>query len=175
VGYVEQAVLARDPGFLDQLRVAVATAAVAIQGEALAGHDSSQYQKRQQLATAVLANIDGLLGRFVWPVVQNAAIVRGAPISIASSTNANPIVVTTAAAHGLTTGAVVEITGHLVNTAANGSWTATNLTSTTFSIPAVGNGVGTASGQAVKLPIDSDIQFQVNSVWDDLAGITITD
>jgi hypothetical protein len=39
----------------------------------------------------------------------------------------------------------------------------------------VGNGVGTASGQVVKMPIDSDVQFQVNAVWDDVAGITITD
>jgi hypothetical protein len=112
---------------------------------------------------------------FIWPVVQNSAIVRGAPVAISSSTNANPIVVTTAAVHGLSTGAVVEVSGHAVNTAANGSWTVTVLTTTTFSIPVVGNGVGGATGQVVKMPIDSDIQFQVNSVWDDVAGITITD
>lgn len=175
MGYVEQAALARDAGFLDQLKVAVATAAVAVQGEAIGGHNSTQYQKRQQLATAVLLNIDSAVARFTWPVVQNAAITRGAPFSIASSTNANPIVVTTSAAHGYSTGAVVEISGHAVNTAANGSWTATVLTTTTFSIPVVGNGVGTASGQVVKLPLDSDIQFQVNAVWDDIAGVTITD
>ena len=175
MGYVEQAALAADPAFLNQLRVAVATAAVAIQGEAIAGHDTTQFQKREQLSHAVLSNLEGYLSRFVWPVVQNTAISRASPIAISSSTNANPIVVTTAAAHGLSTGAVIVISGHAVNTAANGAWTATSVTSTTFSIPVVGNGVGTASGQVVKMPIDSDVQFQVNAVWDDVAGITITD
>lgn len=175
MGYVEQAALARDAAFLDQLKVAVATAAIAIQGEAVAGHDSTQFQKRQQLATLVLGNIDGQMSRFVWPVVQNAAITRGAQVAIASSTNASPIVVTTGAAHGYSTGNVVEIVSHAVNTAANGAWTATVLTSTTFSVPAVGVGVGAATGYVVRLPIDSDIQFQVNAVWDDVAGIAITD
>lgn len=174
MGYVEQAALAADTAFLSQLKVAVATAAIQVQGEATTGHDSTQYQKRQQLATSVLANIDGYLPRFVWPVVQNAAITRGAPIPITSSTNASPIVLTTPA-HGLATGAVVEISGHAVNTAANGAFTATVLTSTTFSVPAVGNGAGGATGQVVKMPLDSDIQFQVNAVWDDLAGVTATD
>jgi len=175
VGYVEQAALAEDAAFLSQVKVAVITAAIAIQGEAVSPHDSTQFQKRQQLATAVLANLDGYLPRFLWAVAQNTAIVRGAPVAIASSTNVNPTVITTAAAHGLSTGAVVEISGHTGNTAANGAWTATVILATTFSIPVVGNGVGTASGQVVKMPIDSDIQFQVNAVWDDLAGVTITD
>lgn len=175
MGYVEQAALARDNAFLDQVRVAMATAAVAIQGEAVGGSDTVVYGKRQQLATAVLDNVDGLLGRFVWPVVSNVSIVRGAPVAIASSTAANPTVITTAAVHGLATGAVVEISGHAVNTAANGAWTATVLTTTTFSVPVLGNGVGGATGSVVKMPIDSDIQFQVNAVWNDVAGITIVD
>lgn len=175
MGYVEQAVLARDSGFLDQLRVAMGTAAVAVQGEAVGGMSTTKFQKRQQLATAVLNSPDNYLGRFVWAVVQNAAITRGAPVAISSSTNASPIVITTGAAHGYSTGNVVEILNHAVNTNANGSWTATVVTSTTFSIPVVGNGVGAATGYVVKLPIDSDIQFQVNAVWDDMAGVTITD
>jgi hypothetical protein len=175
VGYVEQAKLALDPTFLNQVRVAMATAAVQIQGEAVGTHDTAQLDKRQRLSEQVLNNPDSYLNRFAWAVAQNAAITMGAPISIASSTNANPIVVTTAAAHGLSTGAVVAIAGHLVNTAANGAWTATVLTSTTFSIPAVGVGIGVATGSVVKMPIDSDIQFQVNSVWDDISGIRITD
>lgn len=175
MGYVEQAALARDDAFLDQVRVAMATAGIAIEGEAVGGSDTVVYGKRQSLAVQVLNNPDGYLSRFAWAVVQNATITRGAPVSVASSTNANPIVVTTAAAHGYSTGAVVEISGHLVNTAANGSWTATVLTTTTFSIPALGNGAGGATGTVVKMPIDSDIQFQVNAVWNDIAGITIVD
>jgi hypothetical protein len=175
MGYVEQAALASNATFLSQVKVAMVTAAIAIQGETVSPHDSTQFQKRQQLATAVLANIDGYLPRFSWAVAQNAAIVRGAPVAISSSTNANPVVITTSSAHGLSTGSVVEVSGHAVNTAANGAWTATSISSTTFSIPVVGNGAGGATGQAAKMPIDSDIQFQVNSVWDDIAGITATD
>lgn len=67
-------------------------------------------------------------------------------ISISSSTAVNPSVVTTASAHGLTTGDDVIINGHLVNTAINGKRRVTVLTPTTFSVPLLGNGVGTASG-----------------------------
>jgi hypothetical protein len=174
MGYVEQAALARDEAFLDQVRVAMATAAIAIEGEAVGGSDTVVYGKREQLAAQVLNNPDGYLSRFAWAVVQNTAIVRGSPVSIVSSTNANPIVLTTGT-HGLSTGAVVVVAGHAVNTAANGAWTATVLTTTTFSIPVLGNGVGGATGTVTKMPTDSDIQFQVNSVWNDIAGITIVD
>ncbi len=60
--------------------------------------------------------------------------------TITGATNANPIVITTTAAHGLTTGETVTIAGVTGNTNANGTWVVTVLTSTTFSIPAVGNG-----------------------------------
>jgi len=175
MGYVEQAALAADSGFQQQVRVALATAAVAIQGEAVGGNSSTHFQKRQALATQVLNLPDAYLTRFCWAVVQNAAIARGNPFAISSSTNATPIVITTSAAHGYSTGAVVEISGHVTNTNANGTFTATVVTSTTFSIPAVGTAAGGATGQVVKLPLDSDIQFQVNSVWDDIAGVTIQD
>jgi len=71
---------------------------------------------------------------------------RQATISIVSSTNATPIVVTTAA-HGYSTGQTVQITGHTTNTNANGTWEITVLSSTTFSLDtSTGNGVGGASG-----------------------------
>ena len=73
----------------------------------------------------------------------NAAPAR----SIASSTNAAPIVVTSSAAHGLTTGDSVTIESHLVNTAANGTNVVTVLTSTTFELNGTtGNGIGGATG-----------------------------
>lgn len=175
MGYVEQAKLAVHATFLDQVRIAMAVAATQIQGEAAAGKTTSQLDKRQRLAEQVLGSLDTYLPRFAWAVAQNSAITMSGPVSIASSTNANPVVVTTAAAHGWSTGAVVTIAGHLVNTSANGAWTATVLSTTTFSIPAAGVGVGTASGFAVRMPIDSDIQFQVNAVWDDMATIRVTD
>jgi hypothetical protein len=70
-----------------------------------------------------------------------------APRAISSSTNATPIVVTTAAAHGFTTGDNVTINGHATNTAANGTWVVTVTGASTFSLDGcVGNGVGGATG-----------------------------
>lgn len=73
----------------------------------------------------------------------------GKSASILSSTNASPIVITTTAAHGFTSSDVVIISGHLVNTAANGRWSITVLSGTTFSLTnSKGNGVGGATGTA---------------------------
>jgi len=77
-------------------------------------------------------------------LASNVTLPTG--LSISSSTNANPIVVTTAAAHNLTTGDTVDIVGHQVNTNANGVNAVTVLSGNTFSIPVAGNGVGGATG-----------------------------
>lgn len=66
--------------------------------------------------------------------------------NLSGATNANPIVVTTTANHGITTGQPVKISGVLGNLAANGSFIATYLSNTTFSIPATGNGAYTSGG-----------------------------
>jgi len=58
------------------------------------------------------------------------------PVTITSSSVANPTVITTAAAHGLTTGDIIVIAGHSGSTPdINGIWTVTVLTSVTFTIP----------------------------------------
>lgn len=70
-----------------------------------------------------------------------------APRAIASSTNASPIVVTTGAAHGYATGDKIAITGHAVNTNANGYWEIVVTGATTFElVGSTGNGVGGATG-----------------------------
>lgn len=74
-----------------------------------------------------------------------------ASVNIASSTNANPIVITTSAVHGLTTNDFVSVNGHQVNTSANGTWQATVLTTHTYSIPSAGVGVGGATGTSQSL------------------------
>lgn len=86
-----------------------------------------------------------------------------ATVNIASSTNASPTVITTSTAHGLQTGMAIIINGHLVNTAVNGIWIATVLTSTTFKISTfsgfpgtfvngVGVGVATGTVQSLAFP-----------------------
>ncbi len=83
----------------------------------------------------------------------------GRPVSrtIASSTNATPIVITTSAAHGLVPGDYVSIVSHSTNTNANGIWkVGTTPTSTTFQILQIngsnttGNGTG-SSGNFTKV------------------------
>lgn len=66
--------------------------------------------------------------------------------NLSGATNANPIVVTTTANHGVTTGQPVVISGVGGNTAANGSFVATYVSATTFSVPATGNGAYTSGG-----------------------------
>ena len=66
-------------------------------------------------------------------------------LAISNATNATPIVITTGVAHGLATGDEVLIRGVLGNTAANGVWKVTMLTTTTFSLDgSVGNGAYSA-------------------------------
>lgn len=70
-------------------------------------------------------------------------------LNISSSTDATPIVITTATDHELATGDSVYITGHTVNTNANGNWTITVVTPTTFSLTGstlTGAGAGGATG-----------------------------
>ncbi len=54
-------------------------------------------------------------------------------VNITSSTNATPIVITSAA-HGLSTGSTVTVAGHLVNTNANGTWVISVLSANTFAL-----------------------------------------
>ena len=72
---------------------------------------------------------------------------------ISGATNATPIVITTSAVHGYTTGDSVTIRGVLGNTAANVTGnTITVLSTTTFSLDAVaGNGAYTSGGRVGKL------------------------
>lgn len=78
---------------------------------------------------------------------QSGNVVYPGSVNISSSTNASPIVVTTASPHGLQTGDLADIRGHQVNTAANGVRTVTRTGANTFSINgSTGNGVGAGTG-----------------------------
>lgn len=66
--------------------------------------------------------------------------------SVTGATNASPIVITSAS-HGLTTGTRVTITGVVGNTAANGTFVITNVSSSTFSLDgSTGNGAYVSGG-----------------------------
>ncbi len=95
------------------------------------------------------------------PTYGQAATIENAPfpptaVNIVSSTNASPTVIT-ATAHGLHTGQVVAISGHLVNTNVDGIWLAAVVTADTFRITNFsgtlinGNGVGVATGSVQSL------------------------
>lgn len=71
---------------------------------------------------------------------------------VTGATNATPIVITTDRAHGLATADQVTIFGTLGNTAANGTWVITFISSTTFSLDtSVGSGAYTAATGEVLL------------------------
>lgn len=73
-------------------------------------------------------------------------------VNIQSSTNASPIQITTATNHGYANGQQVVITGHLVNTAANGTWTIAGVTANTFTLTgSTGNGIGAATGTVARI------------------------
>ncbi len=82
--------------------------------------------------------------------VRLTLIPRWASVAIATTSVANPSVVTTATPHGLVTGDRVVIAGHTGSTpAVNGAYTVTVLSSTTYSIP-VNVTVGGTGGTSTK-------------------------
>ena len=73
--------------------------------------------------------------------VQNGQTLTAVPVVGASNTT--PIAITTATPHGLQTGAQVTVSGVVGNAAANGVFTISVTSPTTFSLGAAGTGVGT--------------------------------
>jgi hypothetical protein len=90
--------------------------------------------------------------------------------TITNATNATPIVITTSTAHGFVTGDTVHIVQVEGNTAANGTWTITNLTATTFSLDtSVGNGAYTGFGLVGRAGVFTFI----DSITDDVDLLSI--
>jgi lysophospholipase L1-like esterase len=94
---------------------------------------------------------------FIILQVHNGINNATAGTSITGATNANPIVITTSAAHNITSGQSVRITGVVGNTAANTTAIATVLSTTTFSIPVAGNGAYTSGGTVFAYPYWSTV------------------
>jgi len=77
------------------------------------------------------------------------AVAIQAVLTITAVTNTSPIVLTTSVAHNLSTGATVTVAGVTGTTTANGSWTVTVLSPTTFSLlGSTGNGSYISGGTA---------------------------
>ena len=93
-------------------------------------------------------SLNGSAGNAPWAGGGTVALLPvGATVSGAS--NATPISITTTAPHGFQTGAKVTIDGAQGNTAANGTFTITVTSPTTFTLDdSVGNGAWTAGGSA---------------------------
>lgn len=73
--------------------------------------------------------------------------VVGVNLTVSGATNASPIVITTSAAHGLSTNDVVTIASVGGNTAANGTFKITKVSSTTFQLNgSTGNAAYTSGG-----------------------------
>jgi hypothetical protein len=182
------ALLAADPLFQGRVQAAMVTAAINVAAEAIGSQTIATYTARHDLAVAILQGTrpsgagvpQGTvpwLSQFVWATAANVTIAgdAGAPVPVASSTEANPSVITTVSAHGLETGGWAEISGHEVNTAVNGVWAVTVIDADSFSVPVPGNGAGAATGQVTAQPPDGDIQFSVNSAFGSIAGVgTVT-
>ena len=93
-------------------------------------------------------------------------------LTITGASNATPIVVTTAA-HGYETGDEIFIGGVVGNTGANGTWTITKISSTTFSLDdSVGNGAWVSGGKAIKASLAHGLSDGAIAVVHDAVGNT---
>ncbi len=95
---------------------------------------------------------------------------------VTAATTATPIAVTTASAHGASTGDLVFISGGLVMTSINGTFNVTVTGTTTFTLDqSVGSGTYTASSATAKLIsksklLGSALQAATRAVLDDRAS-----
>lgn len=115
------------------------------------------------IVTTTIANATGPV-----PGVSNLAIT--------AATNATPIAITTASAHGLATGNYVTNSGVLGNTNANGTFVITVTGATTFTLNgATGNAAYTSGGIVEGGDLgEVDAIIQVNAVPDDITALTVS-
>ncbi len=112
-------------------------------------------------------------------VTSNALVVTGTAINIANATFANPIQITTAAAHGYTTGQLVVISGVNGNTNANGVFTITVVNSTNFTLNGIVGNAPYTSGGAVGVPLSTSslasVELSTTITSGNYAGVMRTD
>jgi hypothetical protein len=138
------------------------------EGDSKNSTDANNYQTNFQSLVNRLQKSFGTCSKvyIINPTVNSNLIQTAAKTTITAATNASPIVITTSAAHLLSTGDHVEITEVLGNTAANGSdWTITVVDSTRFSLnSSTGNGTYTSGGYASQFVFRSTVISAQNTV-----------
>jgi hypothetical protein len=162
-----------DPGYVTRVYSGMTRYALTVMAEAIGTNTTTVFAKRKALAAKVLVSPSAWIDPFMamYSSDPGASLTWSQPVSITSSTNANPSVVTTATVHGIASGEVVEIQNHLVNTAINGVWTiATVGSTTTFTVPYAANGVGGATGTTMEQDTDVTVNFTIQNQWNAMAG-----
>lgn len=172
----QQAALAVNPGFLTRVQAAMITGAAAQLATANDTQHPISYAKKMALGTAVIQNptpTNPYISQFAWAVVTTTGTftVGSTLTPIASTAVGPPAAITTAVAHGLSTGNTVTISG-ATDPLLNATWTITVTSTTAFTVPITGSLVGGASGSVSLQPLDSEINTAIASVWNYIAGIT---
>jgi hypothetical protein len=164
--------LAANPNYRLRIRFAAVRYAVTVMSEVIGSNTSTVFAKRKQLAYRTITAPDAVLDGFVSMIAADpgSSLSWYQPVPIASSTNANPSVVTTTGSHGLAAGDVVEVAGHLVNLAIGGAWLLATASGTTLTIPTPANGAGAATGTVMKMLTDIEINFTIQNNWNAVAG-----
>jgi len=90
-------------------------------------------------------------------------LLGGDTLTISNATNATPIQITTTSAHHLVTGQRVVISGVAGNTAANGTWTATVVDASNFTLDGSA-GDGTYTGSGAVSPAGADAPMDVSDI-----------
>jgi len=103
------------------------------------------------------------------PAWRYIGSTKNIAVALSSVTNATPISVTTASAHGLSTGDTVSLVGVLGCTAANGVWKITVTGATTFTLDgSVGNGAYSAGSGTLQPGFIDDLSdsYLINNTVD---------
>jgi hypothetical protein len=106
------------------------------------------------------------IGFAIWQSIFDVSTLVGSTLTISGATNANPCVITTSLNHGYTGTQNVVITGALGLTLINGSYLATVLSPTTFSIPVNATTGGTYTGGGVVTPNFRNVTTSISNYPD---------
>jgi hypothetical protein len=171
---IQQSGLAADNGFQTRVHMAMMAEASVVAAAAIGSLDLAAYELRIALAAKILAaGGSAQLTAFAYAVACNATVTAdlGTAVSIAATAPGPPAVITTVAAHGMSTGNTAKVVNTL-DTVVAGTWTVTVIDSTDFSVPVSGTASEGPGGQATQQPSDSDIATAVAAVWSAVAGVT---